>query len=98
MIPRRARDVPPPPASQARDWRLPRATLVALFAPSIGDDKALAVILDAAQGLAIEGTDYDQREALALLEHIAATPGLVGIVARFLKARVPLQWATDRLR
>lgn len=67
------------------------ANLAGLLSPAIGDAKAEAVVREAMfatgrnpiQPMSVE-------EALGVLEHIAETPGIVGVTARFAKSRVHL--------
>ena len=65
---------------------------------ALGDAKARDVVGKAARDLNVVGTDLDSRQALQILERIAAEPGLVGITARFAKSRAILRWphASDR--
>lgn len=70
---------------------IPVSQLHALLAGAIGDDKARAVI-DAAvieKGLR-PGGPLSVDEALGVLDHVAQTPGIVGITARFAKSRLHL--------
>jgi hypothetical protein len=59
---------------------------------ALGDTKARDVVGKAARDLHVVGSELDSRQALQLLEHIAGEPGLVGITARFAKARAILRW------
>lgn len=71
--------------------RRPLSLLVALLAPTIGKEHAQRVIDDTARMLG-HADDIDLDQALALLERIASSPGVVGIAARFAKTRVHLSW------
>ena len=65
--------------------------LRALLAGAVGEDKAASVI-DAAvidRGLR-PGGPLTIDEALGVLDHVAQTPGIVGITARFAKSRLHL--------
>jgi hypothetical protein len=64
---------------------------MSLLSQSIGDDKASAIVDEAAQALGY-GASLDREQALLVLERIAQSPGLVGIAARFAKSRVHLVW------
>ena len=74
----------------ATSRRLPRAKLVGMLAESLGDEKANQVVSETASRLGFGLTDYDREQALSILEAMAGEPGLVGVVARFAKARVIL--------
>ena len=78
------------PAVAAPVARLPRAELVKHLSRSLGQEKAEEVINETATRLGFGLIDYSRAQTLALLEELAATPGLVGVVARFAKARVIL--------
>jgi hypothetical protein len=67
-----------------------RHSLVALLAPTLGQEKAEEVVLGSLRLLGLPEDSLDQRQALAMLEQLAAVPGLVGVTARFAKARVIL--------
>ena len=73
-----------------RSRRLSRVELVAMLAESLGSEKALQAVTAGAATLGLVAADFDREEALRLLDHLAAEQGLVGIVARFAKARVIL--------
>ena len=64
--------------------------LVALLAPALGADKAREVVLAAARSFRFAPMALSQAQALTVLEQLAATPGIVGVVCRFAKARVLL--------
>jgi hypothetical protein len=67
-----------------------RHSLVALLAPTLGQEKAEDVVVGALRLLGLPEDNLDQRQALAMLEQLAGVPGLVGVTARFAKARVIL--------
>ena len=54
-------------------------------------DKALTTVRSR---LRFRSLDYDQAEALRLIEELASFPGALGIVARFAKARLLLRRAS----
>lgn len=70
-----------------------RADLARLLAQSLGHEKATDAIHRAAHALGIrrEIDVLDKSQALAVLEQVAQTPGLVGITARFAKSRLHLR-------
>ena len=67
-----------------------RYRLVALLAPTLGQEKAEEVVLGSLRVLGLPEDRLDQRQALSILEQLAAVPGLVGVTARFAKARLIL--------
>lgn len=73
-----------------RGRRLSRFELVSMLAESLGTEKALQAVTAGTAKLGLSTADFDREEALRLLDHLAAEAGLVGIVARFAKARVIL--------
>jgi hypothetical protein len=70
-----------------------RADLAKLLAQSLGHEKATDAINRAAHAVGIrrEVDLLDKKQALAVLEQVAQTPGLVGITARFAKSRLYLR-------
>jgi hypothetical protein len=64
-----------------------------LLASTMGADKALEVVLDAARRLDFDEGHLDHVQALSLLDHLAVEPGLVGLCARFGKTRLLLRFA-----
>jgi hypothetical protein len=71
--------------------RIPLSEIQQMLA-ALGDSKARDVISKAARELRITGSELEGRQALQMLEYIAAEPGLIGITARFAKARAILRW------
>jgi hypothetical protein len=67
-----------------------RERIAKLLASSLGLEKSVEAIDSAAATLGLPEV-LAPREALRLLEHLARAPGLVGISARFVKARLILQ-------
>lgn len=61
-----------------------------MLARTVGDEKALTIVTQAATTLGFSLTGIGRAEALALLEHVSTEPGIVGISARFAKSRVHL--------
>lgn len=72
--------------------RLPRAELSKLLAQSVGLEKADALVVTKAKELQLGTDTFTSAQALAVLESIAAQPGLLGVTARFAKSRVHLRW------
>ena len=65
--------------------------LAALLSQNLGIEKGLELVGVAARELQF-GPQLTKEQGLAILEHIAVQPGLVGIAARFAKSRVLLRW------
>jgi hypothetical protein len=81
---------PVAPSSAAR--RLPRSELVALLAHSLGRERSEELITAAARKLRIDAAAFNRDEALRILAELAATPGVVGVTAKFAKARCVLRF------
>ncbi len=67
-----------------------RRDVIELLSAALGTAKAEHEVRAAADGLRL-GADFPLDEALALLERIAAEPGIVGITARFATTRAVLR-------
>lgn len=80
-------------ASDVSGGRIPVAD-VAHMMSALGEAKALDVITKAARELHFSSREFESQQVLLLLERIAAEPGLIGITARFAKARAVLRWPT----
>lgn len=72
------------------DTPIPCAELVRMLSPSLGQQKAESLIVEAAGALGLRAELIARSDALRILEKIADQPGLVGITARFAKSRVHL--------
>jgi hypothetical protein len=62
--------------------------VVSALARSLGQEHADSIARDHAQKLGFRVESVTRQQALDLLEDIAAQPGIVGITARFAKARM----------
>ena len=69
---------------------IPCSELVRMLSPSLGQKKAEALILEAAQGLGLSTDVLARSDALKIMEKIAEKDGIVGVTARFAKSRVHL--------
>ncbi len=69
------------------------ADVAALIASAMGTDRAREIVLDAARCLGLPPDRLDKAQAMALLDHLAIEPGVVGLCARFGKARLILRFA-----
>lgn len=73
-----------------------RADLIAMLSRSIGEEAATAAVLGAGAALGFDtniAAALSAQDALRILEVLASEPGLVGVAARFSKARVHMNWA-----
>jgi hypothetical protein len=68
--------------------RLPRTDLAQLLARTIGEEKALEEVVSAARQAHVDSDPVTLPEALLIFEQLAAREGLVGVTARFAKARL----------
>ena len=85
-----ARSSAPPdePAKQASF----RVDLLPLLAPGLGTEKAQAAMEAAAARCCVDlSAGLSQLGALAVLDEVAHVDGIVGVVARFAKARLLLR-------
>jgi hypothetical protein len=64
--------------------------LAGLLGASVGDEKALEAVREAARQLGIRDANVTLTQALEILERVAETPGIVGVTARFAKSRLHL--------
>ena len=71
---------------------MPRAELVTVLGASLGQEKSLDAIVGACARLGLRTESYTLDETMRILEILAGSPGLVGTVARFAKARVILKF------
>jgi hypothetical protein len=67
--------------------------VAALLSNALGMDKALELVAAAAARLGLPSDRLDKGAAIALLDQLAAEPGVVGLCARFGKARLILRFA-----
>jgi hypothetical protein len=67
---------------------LPTARIAEILAPTLGWEKSSEVVDAAVERLALSRTSLTLEEALSLLAHLARTPGMVGIAARFARSRL----------
>jgi len=73
-----------------------RAEVAAVLVPALGEPASKKLIEETAKHLGLERDDLSFEEVMAILEHIASAPGIVGIAARFSKTRVILMWGSGR--
>jgi len=72
------------------DRRFDTHSLSELLAPSLGNEKALEAVELAVVELGLDRHRMSVDQALRALERVAATPGIVGVTARFAKSRLHL--------
>ncbi len=90
MVPTDSADPPPPRATASGPLGIHE--LVAFFTSSVGDEKAREAVGAALSRLHLaHKNDLDRAESLRVLDEIAAAPGIVGVAARFAKARILLR-------
>jgi hypothetical protein len=82
-----------PPSSRKSDATVSAEEIASLLASAMGTEKAMEVVLGAARRLAITPERIDKERAMALLDQLAGQPGIVGLSARFTKARLILRFA-----
>jgi hypothetical protein len=70
----------------------PKAVLAGLLAHSLGLEKSLEVVAASARKLLIDDAAFNRAEALQVLEDLSASPGIVGVTAKFAKARCILRF------
>lgn len=91
-IPASARVATPAGGRSAAGMRLPYAEIYALFAPCVGDEKAGELVRGAILKLRLPAHSLGKEDVLALLEELAGASGIVGVTARFAKARIILRF------
>ena len=93
-VPGAAKPEPEKPAAAGkRIERLDSGEIVKLLAATLGTDKGRETLAAALVQLGFSDRNgLDRTQALAVLDHIAREPGIVGVVARFSKARVILRF------
>jgi hypothetical protein len=67
--------------------------VAALLSSAMGTKKAQEIVLATARHLGFTAERLDKAQAMALLDHLAVEPGVVGLCARFGKARLILRFA-----
>jgi hypothetical protein len=81
-----------PPSRAASTGPLSVEELFAFFIPSVGEEKAREAVGTALTRLHFAHKNtLDRAEALAVLDEIATTSGIIGVAARFAKARILLR-------
>jgi len=87
--------MPDDPTPDDPEDRVPLSELASLLAASLGDDKARATVRETVAAMGLSGPELEPRDAFRVLEKISESPGIVGTVARFAKARFILAHPVD---
>src|SRR5258708_1318045 len=79
------------PSSESPKRWISVTTLVDLFAPALGAEKSTSIVTTAASELGLAVNQLDMHSALAIIDRLAWSEGLVGVVAKFAKAQLILK-------
>ena len=71
--------------------RIAAVDLLPLLAPALGTEKARDAVTTTAQRLRFDPQSLTRDQALTVLDELAQSDGIVGVVARFAKARFLLE-------
>jgi len=71
--------------------RIAAVDLLPLLAPALGTEKARDAVTNTAQRMRFDPQSLTREQALAVLDDLAQSEGIVGVVARFAKARFLLE-------
>ncbi|MBX5484494.1 MAG: hypothetical protein IRZ16_21950 [Myxococcaceae bacterium] len=74
---------------------LTRADLIGLFAPAVGQEKSAETVDAAVGALHLPPEPWGAAEALQIVQRIARSGGLIGIVARLAAARLQAKQAFE---
>ena len=85
------RSVPPMAAPAALGTSVSRADLTAAFERAVGTERAREIIDKACHARGVAGERIPTEDAATVLEDLARVPGMVGVLARFAKARFALR-------
>ncbi len=80
------------PVARAPGPDLKTPDLLAFLAPSLGEEKGLEAIAAYAAKIEVSGPTYTRAEALRMFELMAQAEGMLGVVARFVRARFILKF------
>lgn len=69
--------------------------VIEVLSPGVGEHMARAAVHSALDALGMPHDGLSREDVLRTLDHIAQTPGVVGVTARFARSRLILQWASD---
>ena len=82
--------LPPSPVATAMRATVTRHALAHLLAPSLGEEKGDELVAATARRLSFGVEAFEKAQALAIFDALSEMPGIVGVAARFSKARVVL--------
>jgi hypothetical protein len=71
--------------------RITAVDLLPLLAPALGTEKARDAVTTTAQRMRLDPQNLSREQALGVLDALAESDGIVGVVARFAKARFLLE-------
>ncbi len=91
---------PPPGVAKVQGSKHPRSVvtrteLTAAFERSVSTEKAREIIDKACRAHGVVEETMSVEMATSVLEDLAITPGIIGVVARFAKARLALRFPAD---
>lgn len=69
-----------------------REEVIALLTPALGEAPARLAVYKTCDALGFRSVELTLDDALAILDRLAKSPGLLGISARFAKMRAILLW------
>jgi hypothetical protein len=90
---REPRSVREPPSTPKPETTVTADEIALLLSGAMGTEKAQEVVLAATRRLGIRPERIDKEQAMTLLDQLAVEPGVVGLCARFTKARLILRFA-----
>jgi hypothetical protein len=79
------------PDVSSTKMRIAAVDLLPLLAPALGTEKARDAVTHTAQRLRFDSQSLTREQALAVLDDLAQSDGIVGVVALFAKARFLLE-------
>jgi hypothetical protein len=74
--------------SLAHKARLDRTDLVAMYAPTMGEERSAETVDAAVRALHLPPAPFDVEQAVSIVTEIGRAPGLVGLVSRLAIARL----------
>jgi hypothetical protein len=90
VAPKPSSDEPPPSSLKNVARSLLISELVGLLAGTVGQERAEDAVLEVVRRLGLPTRSLSRDQTLAVLDDLAVRPGLVGVTARFAKARAIL--------
>jgi hypothetical protein len=90
VAPPSSRDAPPPSSLRNMARSLMMGELVGLLASTVGQERAEEAVTEVVRRLGLPARSLSRDQTLQVLDDLAARAGLVGVTARFAKARAIL--------